>query len=329
MAETQVIARMAEKLSDEILGEFFWRKTGPMNANWECEHPDAHGVKTHPTDTVFFYDEPYAEARRYVQCDLKSYSKSSISRSQMKSAIISLAKQVRCAETSAEWQRMYVDDDSTPLISGLLFVYNHDDEFDADFDRLLIELRSEDLDLNPDSRLFVFGPDDINWFNRVATEIRQMRGKNHLPARKFTRFHHPQLVRKSNFQIVKARAATLEMLTSPWIILSWEDDDTRQEGYVVFHRRETNVDDLVYLLDYLKHYQLLQKRIEVTIKVPQSDSGAPVTLQKAVRKYIDHISGHNEDSDLANLLQRVKLDFVPENKTSFSTDVIGMEYVEQ
>jgi len=329
MAETQVIARLAEKLADEVFGEFFWRKTGPMNANWPCEHQDQHKVKTHPTDTVFFYDEPYSESRRYIQCDLKSYSKASITRAQMKSAIVSLAKQVKCAEVSSEWQRLYVDDQSTPLISGLLFVYNHDDEYDADFDKLLVEIRSEDLQLNAGSRVHVFGPDDINWFNRVATEIRQMRGKGELPPRQSVRFHHPQLVRKSNFQIVKARAATLEMLSSPWIMMEWDDDDTRREGFVVFHRRETNVDDLVYLLDYLRHYQLLQKRIDVIIKVPQSDVDATIKLQKAVRKYIDHISGSNENSDIATLLQKVSLGFVPESKTSFSTDAIGMEYAER
>ncbi len=300
-----------------------------MNVNWPCEHQEAHGVKTHPTDTVFFYDEPYSESRRYIQCDLKSYSKTSITRPQMKSAIVSLAKQIRCAEVSSEWQRMYVDDQTTPVISGLLFVYNHDDEYDADFAHLLTDVRSEDLQLSVGSRLFVFGPDDINWLNRVATEIRQMRGKGELPAREHVQFHHPQLVRKSNFQIVEARAATLEMLSSPWIMMGWEDEDTRREGFVVFHKRETTVDDLVYLLDYLRHFQLLQKKIDVTIKVPQSDTGASVTLQKAVRKYIDHISGHNEDSDLSRLLQRVKLTFVPEIKTSFSTDAIGMEYVER
>lgn len=153
MAETAVIARMAEKLADEILGEFFWRKTGPMNMNWKCEHQEAHGVKTHPTDTVFFYDEPYSESRCYVQCDLKSYSKASITRPQIKSAVVSLAKQVTCAEVSSEWQRMYVGDDTTPTIAGLLFVYNHDDEYDADFAHLLGEVKNEDLKLNPNSRL--------------------------------------------------------------------------------------------------------------------------------------------------------------------------------
>ncbi|MBX4961370.1 hypothetical protein [Rhizobium binae] len=329
MGETAVIARMAEKLADEILAEFFWRKSGPMNVNWDCENPEVHGVKKHPTDTVFFYDEPYSEARRYLQCDLKSYGKTSITRPQMKAAIVSLAKQVTCAEISSDWQRMYVDDQTTPVISGLLFVYNHDDEYDADFDHLLSDIRSEDLQLNPDSRLFIFGPDDINWLDRVATEIRQMRGKGDLPSRQFTSFYYPQLVRKSNFQIVEARAATAEMLSSPWIMLRWEDDETRREGFVVFHRRKTTVDDLVYLLDYLRHFQLLQRKIDVTIKVSQTDSDATIILQKAVRKYIDHISGQNEDSDIGKFLQQVKIGFVPENKTSFSTDAIGMEYVER
>nr|WP_315206710.1 hypothetical protein [uncultured Albidiferax sp.] len=78
MAETANIAAIAEKLSGELFAEFFWKRTGPMNENWACAKPDHHNVKTHPSDVVFYYDEPYAKQRIYVNCDLKSYAKSSI-----------------------------------------------------------------------------------------------------------------------------------------------------------------------------------------------------------------------------------------------------------
>jgi hypothetical protein len=326
MSETANIARMAEKLSDDLFSEFFWVKTGPMNVDWRCEHPEAHGVKSHPTDVVFFYDEPYSGSRRYIQCDLKSYAKASISKPAMKSAILSLAKQLTCAEISEEWRKKYVAEHVSAEISGLLFVYNHDSEFDANFDYYLGDIKSEDLGLGPQSRLFVLGPDDINWLDRVATEIRQMRGKGDLPDRRETQFFHPQLIRKSNVQISKARAATLEMLTSPWFTLKFDDLKARREGIVVFHRRKTSVDGLVYLLDYLRHYQLLDVGLEVTIKTPQSDDDATNNLQKAVEKYIDNVSGAHNDSEIAKLLRRIAMGQVPESKTSFSTDVIGMEY---
>lgn len=65
MAETADIAAMAERLSGELFAEFFWKRTGPMNENWACERPEHHKVKTHPSDVVFYYDEPYTQQRTY------------------------------------------------------------------------------------------------------------------------------------------------------------------------------------------------------------------------------------------------------------------------
>lgn len=107
MAETANIARMAEKISDEIFSIFFWDKKGPVNKNWECMNRDVHKRNTHPSDVVFFYDEPYRPIRTYIQTDLKSYSADSISRSKIEGALKSLGQQISCAEISEEYQNLY------------------------------------------------------------------------------------------------------------------------------------------------------------------------------------------------------------------------------
>jgi len=48
-----------------------------------------------------------------------------------------------------------------------------------------------------------------------------MRGKKELPDQEHCHFYYPHLVRKKNVQLEQAKAATLEMLTSPWIMLSY------------------------------------------------------------------------------------------------------------
>src|SRR4051812_33654983 len=107
MAETDQIAKMAELLSQDLFGEFLWQRSGPMNQNWACQHTDEHKTVTHPTDVVFFYDEPYATSRTYIQTDLKSYAKGSITPNAIRNAVKSLAKQVACAEVSPDWQKLY------------------------------------------------------------------------------------------------------------------------------------------------------------------------------------------------------------------------------
>lgn len=262
LAETATIAQIAEKLSNEMFGEFLWTKIGPVNQDWACEN-DQHPSKTHPTDVVFFYDEPYSKRRTYLQCDLKSYAKDSITHNQIKKAMISLANQVSCAEISAEWQNLYTTGDSSYDVCGLLFVYNHDGEFDRDFSKIFDQIKWDDIDVPKNARLYLIGPDDILWLDNVRLEIKQMRGSTgagSLPPREHCSFYYPQLSRKPNIQNSDARAATMEMLKSPWITLRYQGPSDREERYVVFVRRAASTpEEYEYLIDYLRHFQCLDR----------------------------------------------------------------------
>lgn len=58
MAETANIAKLAEFVANNLFARFFWGATGSWNQNWPCEIAN-HDRKTHPSDVVFYYDEPY------------------------------------------------------------------------------------------------------------------------------------------------------------------------------------------------------------------------------------------------------------------------------
>jgi hypothetical protein len=90
MAETENIARMAAKVSDEVFTVFGWQTKGPINQNWTCS-TEAHGKATHPSDVVFWYDDPYSTARVFINTDLKSYAATSISKAAVAGAVSSLA----------------------------------------------------------------------------------------------------------------------------------------------------------------------------------------------------------------------------------------------
>jgi hypothetical protein len=124
---------------------------------------------------------------------------------------VTIARSVSCAEKSAEWQKRFVSDQVNSEICGLLFVYNHDGEYEKQFKQLLRDSKPKIDDLPKKSKLFVLGPEDIFWLNNVRYEIVQMRGKGILPARQHCRFYYPNLVRRNNVQPEHARAATLEM----------------------------------------------------------------------------------------------------------------------
>src|SRR6478609_9122698 len=125
MSETENIARMASKVSDELFGVFGWRKTGPVNENWSCV-AESHGTTTHPSDVVLSYDDPYRDLTIFWTIDLKSYAAGTITKGKVRTACASLVKSVECANVSQDWQSKYVDVDGNWRCDGLLFVYNHD-----------------------------------------------------------------------------------------------------------------------------------------------------------------------------------------------------------
>src|SRR5262249_27288664 len=149
----------------------------------------------------FWYDNPYALSRTYVNCDLKSYAKTSITAVAVKAAMESLARSLSCAEKSQEWQKRFLHEHKNHEICGLLFVYNHDRENDKHFREIVSHLDPMVDDIPTRSKLVVMGPDDIFWLNNVRYEIVQLRGKGVLPAASACKFFYPHLSRKKNVQL--------------------------------------------------------------------------------------------------------------------------------
>lgn len=322
MAETANIATIAEKISEELFCDFFWGKSGPWNWNWDCEEKERHKVKTHPSDVVFCYDEPYRPVRTYINCDLKSYAKGTINSSNIKTAIESLARSLTCAEKSDKWRETYIHTDVQAEICGLLFIYNHDDEYDKDFLTLLNSVKNEKLEIPRKSKIVVLGPYDIFWLNNVRCEIVMMRGNKEIPDKDYCSFHYPNLVQKKNVQH-QAKAATLEMLTSPWIILSYNlKNNANKKGYTIFYkRRGDTVEEFLYLIDYLMHYQILLYDTEVQIKTINPDPNSSILFKKAIDQYV-YECGNGEN--LKERLSNIKYKQVDQVRPKISLEEIGM-----
>jgi hypothetical protein len=145
------------------------------------DNSDVHKIASHPSDVVFYYDEPYSVNRTYVNTDLKSYKRGSITARAIGSAIQNLALTLECAELSDEWREKFVHDDKSYKIIGLLFIYNHDGDYDLGFDEIIAKVNHENLNIPRNSRIFVLGPRDIRWLDNVRLDIISLRGLNRLP----------------------------------------------------------------------------------------------------------------------------------------------------
>jgi hypothetical protein len=322
MAETANIAIMAEILSKEIFSEFFWNRSGPYNRNWDCEDGKKHGVKSHPSDVVFWYEEPYSSHRTYVTCDLKSYKKETITSEKVRDAVVSLADSLECAERSVPWQGEYTHEHVAKKICGLLFVYNHDGRFDADFSKRIAAVKPEDLNIPKGSKIVVMGPEDIFWLNNVKDEMVRMRGLGELPQRDLCEFYYPHLVRRNNLKFDKAPAATLEMLTSSWVILrSSFDANAPKNKYTIFYRKKGyEVSEFLYLLDCLAHYQMLGPEFDIKIKALEPHISAPAKFKLAVDEYIERCGG----GEMGRVLNSIRFERMTKITQEFSEVEIGM-----
>lgn len=156
MGETDNIARMASKVSDELLGVFGWRRTGPVNENWQCV-TEAHAKTTHPSDVVFSYEDPYRDLTIFWTVDLKSYAAGTINKGVVRNACGSLVKAVECAGVCQGWHSKYVDVETNWRCDGLLFVYNHDGAYAGDFGEYIQDLDMSTLALPKGRRVVALG----------------------------------------------------------------------------------------------------------------------------------------------------------------------------
>lgn len=331
MAETANIAQMAEKIAQEIFAEFLWGTIGPLNNNWDCINKDLHDVDTHPSDIVFYYDDPYSDTRVYINCDLKSYSEKSISSNTIAKSINNLSKSVECASTSENWQDHYSHPGTTFDVYGLLFIYNHDGGYDRQFDNQLKAAKLAPANIARSERIFVLGPKDIFWLNNVCQEIARMRGSRQrkIPDSEYCSFFHPQLAQKANVVPGRQCAATLESITSAWIILAHKDDGKGiGDGFVIFYRGEAeNVNEFTYFIDFMRRNNLLKDRISILIKCIDSTGQKMINFQKASQLYIRQVLGDEDsNSDLAKIISKIAFEGMSQIISTFSEVEIGMRY---
>lgn len=191
MAETKNIDEIAGIVSSRVFYELKWDMNEKTDLNWDCcmrshlsdkqlESDDPK--KTHPTDVVFSYTDPYTNVVQYVQTDLKSYAKRTIEAKHSKGIlgdVESLGQQVECAKRSNEWKGMYLNDSSSDFnVHGMLFIYNHDNAYDAKlFDRIP-NVEKARFGLPDKSLIAIFSPRQIRFLLDITENIEKRRNIN-------------------------------------------------------------------------------------------------------------------------------------------------------
>lgn len=350
--ETSQIAKMADYVSAEIFNWFKWKRVNPPDQNFSCVKHDEHTVKkagehTHPTDCVFHYLDPYLNRNVYLNTDLKSYAAGSIDAAHIFPALKSLAHAIDCARLSEEWQDRYIHNDEPWEVRGMLFVYNHDAEYDKTFYETLlapVKRRSdkepkpvslENLPIADGQSIHVFEPSLISYLSTLSLDAAQLHRDGKFPEKTYE-FFYPELKLVKTSGEKNSRPATVEMLAGPYLIIKHDkvikyDEHTGElverypDGYLIYYRRSgASTEEFAYLLDILSGYQILDGAHKVRIRLINPSPGRDPRSQfeRAITLYAQE---WNFDKYKLNRLREIEFEMVEVVKYSFSKTNIGWD----
>lgn len=355
MAENGPIEELAKIISNKIFEKFLWKKVGPCDQDFPCQKEDKHKPAnktqdhTHPVDVVFSYKDPYLNKNIYLNTDLKSYKKGSINPKKIEEALSSLANTIDCARHSDDWQEKYNTEVGANEIRGLLFVFNHDNDFSHNFyeyfhpkkpdgaKRRPASVNMDKISIQPNQQIHIIEPKIINYLMSIIADMNEMIAEGTFPQGKRYGFFYPQLTYHKVLVNDNYLPATIELLTAPFLIIKHDkvidiDYDTQTQtvkypnGYVVYYNRNGASElEFMYLFDLLSSYQILNLENNIRVRVASKDRSESIrsSFNRALEKYA-HEWGF--DDTAKQKLSKIELHLVPIEKEFYSTQEISWDY---
>ncbi len=173
----------------------------------------------------------------------------------------------------------------------MLFVYNHDGEFDRSFydvfyqsynsetDKTKRGINLDNIPLKQGQKIHVIEPRTINYLQSIITDLSQLSHNREFPLGKNYQFFYPDLSLHKVSGSPEEHPATVELLTGPFLIIKHNDvkhcdeetlewKTTYKHGYVIYYNGEgSNELEFVYILDTLSKYQLLDGNEKIRIRI--------------------------------------------------------------
>lgn len=354
MAENGPIEELAKIVSSKIFERFKWNISGPCDQDFTCIDEDNHKPPekkqshTHPVDVVFSYKDPYLNKTILLNTDLKSYSKGSINTDMIESALSSLGKTIACAQYSDEWREKYKICSGDSEVRGLLFVYNHDNDFEHNFydffhppkptgnRRRPKSVKLDNISVSEDQQIHIIEPKSISYMLSIISDMNELIRDNQFPRDEYG-FYYPQLTYHKVIVTDEFLPATIESLTAPFLIIKHDavysydrKSQTEREvypaGYVVYYNRPGSSDmEFYYLFDLLTNYQILNGKNNIRIRIATSDRNDSIRshFSRALQKYA---LDWNYDESAKEKLLSMELHLVPAVKEFYSTEERSWEY---
>lgn len=331
--EVANISEVAVRVTKDIFKWFKWEATPVMDENFNCHKVEKHKPDpkkgaakasatpnyTHPVDVVFKYFDPYLNKVVMLNTDLKSYAKSSITTASVTGAIESLAKAIDCARGSAEWQGKYVLDARPYEIRGLLFIYNHDNEYHNDFLKLIEPINTDKVGIQEGQVLHVLDALRIRYLYTIVTDMKHLYSENEFPIKDYS-FFYPELYLHRSHGDPDDLPATVELLCSPYMIIKHgsttqidptnTDAGSENEGYVIYYNQDGSTEqEFRYLLDSLSRFQILRGKCSIKIRVAHHKPSPEMRSKFETAKNL-YLAAWGMDSYKKSELERIEFGVV-------------------
>ena len=328
MSETSNITKIAELVSRDLFAPFHWQRNHITNCNWKCMHPETHKTHfgTHPTDVVWYYDEPYEAKRTYIQADLKSYAVGSLSKSSILTSLKNLIMSVECAPDSAEWRRKYLVDDGIPFrVLGLLFLYNHDGQFDSDFSSLIADaFAGTPFPMNPETKIMIMGPNHIWDLYSIASNIKQLGSETGEIIQAIPFYPEGRIRQFRRLPEGSIPAATIDFLFSDVLLFKMKPvvfDGDYQQLHVYYRGAGNTKEEFLHLFDSFFRYQTIDSATKIVIHHVAPTGASSKTAENFERARNELAAYHAVGRNKLNSLQFETLAFA---RPGFSETEIGM-----
>ncbi|WPN75668.1 hypothetical protein [Pseudomonas germanica] len=300
------IAAIATKIAEEIAPWLKWKIHAPYDQNFSCNQVASHATKktdptkppakehNHPVDSVYSYIDPYTDRTVAINTDLKSYAKDSIKQSAMRTALKSLAQSIDCARYSIEWKEKYSFTEENIDIRGMLFVYNHDGDWDGNFHEIFYgnktlkklgrqsrtenenDINIQNIGLQENQQIHILDPNSIKYIKTVIDDLEKLHSRRQFNKKNY-QFFYPDLNLHKVNKPPSERPATLELVSAPFMIIEYQGSKFYDEegiqveeieaGYKIYYREKIrDWKDLFFLIDSLSNYQILNSDKKISIR---------------------------------------------------------------
>lgn len=318
MSETVNIAALSATASEKIFSAFGWNLLPITDENFSCSKTEKHqtvgsGGK-HPVDCVFSYEDPFSNKTVFLHCDLKSYAKASIGTKDFAPYIRGIAKAIDCAASSTEWKDRYIAPEIIDwTIEGLLFVYNHDQTYDANFKTKAKGLAPGSLPHNRSSRVHLLGPDDISYLQSIVADMKVVCAEKELEYKNRLYFYPQQILQPPGESLLPV--ATIEMLRGRLIIANLRSREHQENHFFVYLKAEGSISDFEYIVTYLYRKGVMSLAKSVEIKGVKFSPDAQVNFGIAKNQFLIR---HYSMLEIAQSLDRISFGRVDQITSSFS-----------